>query len=70
LKEALKDSDKFMDGSNEHMFDDKKGRFDAMNALASYSFQMYEVELQKVHGDETNTEVEVEEMQKKSFEKA
>lgn len=38
IKEALKDQDKFIDGSNDHMFDDKKARFDTMNSLASFKF--------------------------------
>jgi hypothetical protein len=38
LREALKDNEINIDGSNQHMFDDKKARNDAMNSLASYCF--------------------------------
>ena len=38
LKEALGDQDVHLDGSNQHMFEDKKARHDAMNSLASFSF--------------------------------
>jgi hypothetical protein len=50
LKEALKEQDVHLDGSNSHMFDDKKARHDAMNSLASFSFQMHEIESQKEDG--------------------
>jgi hypothetical protein len=51
LREALKDNEINIDGSNQHMFDDKKARNDAMNSLASYCFQMHEVEMQKINVD-------------------
>ena len=49
MKEALKDSEINLDGSNQHMFENKKARHDAMNSLASYCFQMHELEIQKVN---------------------
>jgi len=42
LKTALKDEDVAIDGSNSYLFDDKKGRYTAMNALASNYFQLFE----------------------------
>lgn len=47
LSEALKDPEIDLDVSNGHMFENKKARHDAMNSLASFYFQMYEVELQR-----------------------
>lgn len=44
LRCALKDQEKSLDGSNEHMFADKKARYDTMNSLASHSFQTFELE--------------------------
>ena len=34
------------------MFQSKQARFDAMNSLASYAYQQYEKETQKVHGND------------------
>lgn len=48
LSEALKDPEEDLEALNGHMSPNKKARHDAMNALASYYFQMYEVELQRV----------------------
>jgi len=52
LREALKDEEADLHGSNQHMFENKKARHDAMNSLASHYFQMYEMELQKVPGSD------------------
>jgi hypothetical protein len=52
----LEIKDDFVDGANHHMFDDKKARFDTMNSLASYSFQMYEAKCQKAPSDKVTEE--------------
>ena len=44
LRFALQDKEKNMDESNEHLFSDKKARYDTMNSLASFSFQKFESE--------------------------
>ena len=44
LRFALQDKEKNLDDSNEHMFSDKKARYDTMNSLASHCFQMFECE--------------------------
>ena len=54
LTEALKDEGVDLNGSNEHMFENKKARHDAINSLASHYYQMYEQELQKVPGSDIN----------------
>lgn len=51
LSTALEAKDAKMDGSDLHMFDDKKGRNDAMNALAAHYFQMNEIERNKVNSN-------------------
>lgn len=48
LETALKDQDLSLDGSNQHLFNDKKARYDAMNSLASNYFMLHEIENQKV----------------------
>jgi len=57
-----------LDGLNNHMFEDKKARYDAMNSLASNFFQMHELEKQKVH--ETGDPVHNQDMEKQSAELA
>lgn len=52
MREALKDEEADLHGSNQHMFENKKARHDAMNSLASHYFQMYEMELQQVPGSD------------------
>ena len=50
MKTALKDEDVAIDGSNSYLFEDKKSRYNAMNALASNYFQLYEEESLRVDG--------------------